>query len=83
MTERTLKKLMQSLDFHSNECRPVAESKKRKRESEKMTEKGKTLLLEKNYSCALSTLNEALKLHPSNEEAKFYKAITYLDSDKP
>lgn len=49
--------------------------------SRTLFEEGKKYLLDKNYKEALKTFNNSLKHSPNNKDAKFYRAICYLDSD--
>lgn len=46
-------------------------------------EEGKKLLLEKNFKEALKAFNLSIKYGPNNKDAKYYRAICYLDSDNP
>jgi len=49
--------------------------------SRTLFEEGKKYLLDKNYKEALKTFNNSLKHSPNNKDAKYYRAICYLDSD--
>ena len=40
----------------------------------------KKKIIEKDYSGAISLCGEAVKLDPKNEDAKFYRALSLLDS---
>ncbi len=44
---------------------------------------GKELLLVKGYKDAIKAFSHALKSHPGHQDAKFYRAISYLDSGNP
>jgi len=47
-------------------------------------QEGKKFLLEdKNFKDAIKSFNLALKYNAVNKDAKYYRAICYLDSDNP
>lgn len=51
--------------------------------SRALFEEGKRHLLEKNYKEAVRAFSFAIKCNPTNKDAKYYRAICFLDSDNP
>lgn len=49
--------------------------------SRALLDQGKQCLINKDYKEAVKTLGAALKLNPGFKEAKYFRAIAYLDSE--
>jgi tetratricopeptide (TPR) repeat protein len=49
--------------------------------SRALFDEGKQYLMDKSYKEAIKAFSLSLKCHPNNKDAKYYRAICFLDSD--
>ena len=76
-TNLSVKKVASELEMKKIQAEKIGQ------QIDELIEKGKLMLLERDYQHAIKLFNRAIKADKTNLNAKFYRGIAWLDVQKP